>query len=92
MARKTVKIKLLIDKVNDLNRTSLVSPEIRIGWNSLLEDILHEADVYHGFAYLNQDEVPKGQLPGVVYGDKPENNEFPDDSRRYFFCHGKLYR
>ncbi len=90
MARKTVDIIRLIEQVNIMNRNSICDRYCRVGWNVMLDDILHRADVYAGFTYLTQDRVPKDQLPGVVHGDKPENNEFPDDSRVEWLIHHKL--
>jgi len=64
--RKNIAIRDLIDLVNRKNRISFCSPETRAGWNSLLDEVLHNANVYRGFRYLSADEVPAGHLPGIV--------------------------
>ena len=80
---KTVKIAALIDRVNDLNRAGTDSPEVRRGWNSLLEDTLDAGGFTFGWLYLTSKEVPKGQEPGVRHrGDGV--TELPDSTRRQY--------
>jgi len=85
---KTIKIAALVAKVNDLNQHSICPPEVRRGWNSLLEDVLHGADAYVGFGYLSVTEVPRYQTPGIT-GEAP-NFQFPDETRRRYIVHSRL--
>jgi len=82
--RKTVMILSLLEEVNGRNRLSTCSPDFRVGWNMLLDTVLHNANAYAGFAYLNSDEVPEGQLPGTVVNERGERT-FPDDTRRHYY-------
>ena len=90
--RKNIAIRDLIDLVNRKNRISFCSPETRAGWNSLLDEVLHKADVYRGFRYLSAHEVPAGHLPGMeeVSADPQARPVFPDDSRRQYHTHPHL--
>lgn len=86
--RKTIEVKKILEMVNHRNRHSTCSPEIREGWNSLMEEILQANGVYSGFGYLGQEQVPSGQLPGMV---KEDNGFiFPDESRRTYYTHYSL--
>ena len=84
--RKTIKIAELIALVNTRNRISTCAPHMRKGWNMLLEEVLHEANVYCGYSYLT--DVPAGQLPGVT--GEPGTFTFPDESRRRYHPHCAL--
>jgi len=86
--RRTCHIAELIEDVNHRNRVSTCAPEVRDGWNALLESIMHAANVYAGWRHLNRREVPAGKLPGVE-GD-PGERRFPDESRRVYYCHRTL--
>lgn len=89
--KKTIHISELIDEVNRRNAESECSPEVRRGWNSLLEAMLHQNNVYEGFRHLNEDQVPAGSEPGVRINDKTNTGfEFPDESRVYYFKHKSL--
>lgn len=85
MARKTFEVSRLVEMVNGRNRQSTCSPDMREGWNSLLESVLINTDTYAGFGYLTLLEVPQGQLPGIEYGRENEPPEFPDESRRIYY-------
>lgn len=90
MPRKTVEITAIIDEVNRRNRGSTCAAELRMGWNSLLEGILKDANVYAGFGYLVADQLEGdaiGQNPGMAYDN---GTTFPDESRVYYYCHEKL--
>ncbi len=86
--RKTVRLRELIDWVNQRNATSTCEPSVREGWNSLLNSILMAADAYKGFNYLRLDELKgeaEGKPPGIVFDPSGENrHEFPDESRIRF--------
>ena len=88
--KTTVKIAALIAMVNERNRVSTCTPEMRKGWNHLLADVLHDANVYHGYSYLMERDVPAGQEPGVR-GTAPDFT-FPDESRRCYATHPRLKR
>lgn len=92
MARQTVSIYKLLETVNYRNQHSTCAPEVREGWNSILENILMDAEVYGGFMYLDETQVPKGHLPGIVRNtEKPEGpHRFPDETRRVYYGHRKL--
>ena len=77
MPRKTFSIAKLIHTVNKRNERSTCSAEVRQGWNSLLSDVLMEADVYAGFNYLGPDDIPVGARPGIAFQDKHGNSLTP---------------
>lgn len=79
---KTVKIAALIEDINRRNKLSICLPEVRQGWNAFLEHVLHITNNYKGFGYLEENEVPAGQKPGVIRG---EPNQFPDETRRFYY-------
>lgn len=99
MKRKTFDIINLIDEINRRNMGSTCAPEVRTGWNIMLEHILHETGNYRGYRYLELSEVPAGHLPGIIWGkdekrtDYPKSieslqrntNTFPDESRRAYY-------
>lgn len=82
MRHNTVRISDLVNDVNERNSKSTCTPEMRRGWNLLLEGILHNADNYHGYRFLSQREVPEGELPGIA-GTEGKYT-FPDDTRRHY--------
>ena len=51
-SRRTVRIGDLINEVNRRNAGSTCSPETRKGWNSLLEGVLSDANVYEGYSFV----------------------------------------
>lgn len=76
--RKTFSVAALLHHVNRANETSTVDPAVRQGWNSLLETVLHRADAYYGFGYLEARHLSGsavGSPPGVEFrllgGDRP---------------------
>lgn len=88
--RKTVNVVEMIEWTNRRNRESTCSAEIRKGWNTALEEILHLTGNYAGFGYLTVDQVPPGQLPGVIRGATPKEVTFPDESRVFYYTHSRL--
>ena len=91
MATKTYRITDMIDKVNQRNQFSTCSSEIRLGWNCMLADILHDNNVYAGFRYLYEYDVPQGQKPGIIFdANGPGQHLFPDESRKFFHYSHKL--
>lgn len=87
--RKTWKINDLVEYVNHLNEVSTCSADTRKGWNEIVEYVLMESDRYKGFVYLTLSEVPKGEKPGVVHGRTPQENVFPDETRRRWILKNK---
>ena len=82
MGRKTCPVVDIAKLVNEQNRCSTCSPLIREGWNTLLEEILHDTGNYRGYGYLRSKDVPKGELPGI---DGEEGNfTHPDETRRFY--------
>ena len=65
--RKTFSIAKLIHTVNQRNEASTCSAEARQGWNSILSQVLMDADVYSGYNYLGPESVPAGQKPGIDF-------------------------
>lgn len=84
--KKTISVKKFVDEINRRNKLSTCEPNVRNGWNDLLEFVLRETNQYNGFGYLQQHEVPQGQLPGIIKNlEDPEKNTYPDDSRKVYY-------
>ena len=94
--RKTIEVKRLIEIVNERNKHSFVSDEVRRGWNAMLENILFEVHAYRGYRYLEAYEVPNNELPGIVWHEPTSQGaarmakEFPDETRREYIISHKL--
>jgi len=92
-ARKTINVGELKVLVNEFLKTSTCSQDRRQGYIDVLQHMLHSTKNYHGFQYLYQDNVPLGQLPGIiVHGtveNTPHEERFPygkvDPTRVYFY-------
>ena len=58
----------------------------RQGVMLVAEQVLMESDNYKGFGYLSEDDVPKGELPGIRLNNQiPDRFENTDNTRvRYF--------
>lgn len=89
--RKTIKVERALELANNFLAKSVGTPELgqgmRSGVASLIEEILCETGNYSGFRYLDESEVPAGQLAGVHRweNDKGETEvSFPDESRRQY--------
>jgi len=94
--RKNIGIARLVEIVNKRNVESHCSREVRMGWNSLLEVVLHETGNYHGFGYLSNRDLPGQVTPGIRYEKGPDGFYHPcddyterfrdtDDSRIFFY-------
>ncbi len=73
--RKTFDIAELLYTVNSRNTGSTCSPDVRQGWNSLLESVLHSADLYNGYGYLEQGDLKGSAVnsrPGIEFVSLPE--------------------
>lgn len=82
MARKNVNVRDLVLKANNYFAADYGTRDGRKMLQEFVESVLHDTDNYRGFNYLNEYSVPRGQLPGVIFGQ--DGNTFPDDSRIYF--------
>lgn len=89
--RKTVSVEAIVDQVNTSLKESTCSSETRMGMCTVLEQVLMASGNYNGFRYLDQNEVPKDQLPGVRVGDNgdcltyEERFANTDESRRQYY-------
>lgn len=94
--RKTVDVRALVEKVNHMNQHSTCSAEHRAGWNSLLESVLYDSNVYAGFGYLDGKDVPLGHKPGIIWGRTKDgaqdamSNVYPDETRKRYYIHHSL--
>lgn len=73
--RKTFDIAELLYTVNSRNTGSTCSADVRQGWNSLLETVLHSADLYNGYGYLEQGDLKGSAVnsrPGIEFVSIPE--------------------
>ena len=68
MASKAVRdfVTALVQNVNVVLAVSECSSDVRQGQINVVSEALHRAKMYKGFRYLMLDEVPSGQLPGIV--------------------------
>jgi hypothetical protein len=92
----------LIAEVNHRNANSTCAPEVRRGWSSLLESVLHANDVYAGFNYLTADKLEgnaAGSPPGINFDiehtgpnmpQEQRDARYPDESRVFYYVHEKL--
>jgi hypothetical protein len=88
--KKSVSFKYLIETTNKRNKESTCPPQVRGGWNSFLTNLLIANNVYAGYGYYTSEEVPEGQKPGIIRKDFPEENLYPDESRRFYYIHDFL--
>ena len=72
MSRKTLKINEFTTSINELLATHTENQSYAEGLISALEQALRMTDQYHGFQYLEQHEVPEGQLPGIYWEKNQE--------------------
>ena len=84
MSRKTIDVEQLKLEVNRRNKHSTCDEDVRRGWNSLLELVLHATGNYRGFNMYTHSDVPAGKLAGIVRHEDGRV-EFPDDSRRFYY-------
>lgn len=81
--RKTHSVAALIEQANYSLEHDEHGPEFRKGVMMMLEKVLFDTGNYKGFRYLTEEEVPKGQEPGIR--KVAEKNVFPDTTRvRYY--------
>jgi hypothetical protein len=84
--RQTVRISDLVLEVNERNAKSTCPPDVRHGWNAMLESILYATDNYAGFGYYSADSVPAGFKPGILR-DAENRPSFPDETRRFYYLY-----
>lgn len=77
MARKTIKIDEFRDVINNSLATHTGGVEYGEGLIAALESALRLANQYHGFRYLEQHEVPDGELPGIYWVEDADGNTDP---------------
>ena len=90
--KKTISVEFIKDIINYKNHMSTCAPEVRRGWNSILQDILMQTGNYRGFYYLRSGEVPDSEVAGILtnaQGDICYREDgmpfFPDETRINFF-------
>lgn len=89
--RKTVGVAAIVDQVNASLKESTCSADVRLGMCTVVEQVLMASNNYAGFRYLDQNEVPSSELPGVRVGPGgncltyEERFANTDDSRRQYF-------
>lgn len=81
---KTIAVRPLIDHLNEVLAKDTHSVQFRQGVMVVMEDILHKSKNYSGFRYLEEPEVPKGELPGIRR-ENPENVFLNTDNTRIFY-------
>lgn len=94
MPRKTLRLRELVEWVNERNTTSTCEHAVRQGWNALVNSMLMAADAYAGFSYLTAGELrgnATGQSPGIVPDTTGyDRHSFPDESRIRFIVPNNL--
>jgi hypothetical protein len=86
MPRKTFDVFQFVQHTNKVLASSTTEPGIRQGLINAAEFVLMETGNYRGFAYLYQDEVPAGHLPGIIFDESPAHeHQYPDVTRVRFF-------
>lgn len=90
--RRTFNIDKIIEIVNRRNLLSTCDPKVREGWNSLLGEILHQANRYNGYHYYSDKTLSQELIPGVRTDDNgipledyEERFENTDETRRRYF-------
>ena len=85
MYRKTINVEKIRTMVNKSNLQVYGCREHRQGHNALLESILQCTGNYNGYCHLDEDDLPSGVAPGIIFdGSGKLNHIFPDDSRRRY--------
>lgn len=82
MARKTIQVDTLRDKVNEMLRAPDGSREGRVALTVLIESVLVDTGNYHGFQYLTSEWLPE-EYRDYASGKmlKPDH----DDTRRFYY-------
>lgn len=92
--KKTINVATVIAHINDILRNGISSTEFRLSSMKTAEFILHSTGNFRGYRYLLQNEVPAGQLPGIVITDGSFENtsldvafspEHRDSTRIHYF-------
>jgi len=85
MSKKTFKVAKLLNMVNNMNQSEYGDASMRMGVNTVLENVLMDTGNYHGFLYLTSRDVPEGAKPGIIFGEDGSDNQYPDESRRCYY-------
>lgn len=80
---KMTRVESLKEKVNNLLKSEYYSQDARAGMCIILESTLMESNNYKGFRYLNDQQLPKGVIPGIREGKDQFVNT--DPYRREYF-------
>ena len=85
MKKLSKDMQLIVEEANSFFKFSLNSDRShRRAIHSLVTNILLKSNVYRGFRYLNEDEVPPGNSWGITFDDVNHDHIYPDDSRISF--------
>ena len=85
MGRKTFEVAALKEMINVSLADSSRSPDAREQLGNVLSSMLMKSNNYNSFRYLAENEVPKGQLPGIRTGDTAVQFVNVDKSRVCYF-------
>lgn len=83
--KKTFSVQEFKDDMNATLRFSDCSPDIRSGIAYALAHVLHCTGNYSGFTYLEENEVPEGEKPGIRNTSTYESRFLNTDSTRIKF-------
>lgn len=83
MSHKTVHIRTILNRANKYLSLSGYDSSFRRGVIAILEEALHEADVYSGYGYIKSDGT--GEMTTYVHGET-------DETRRHYYTHKNLQR
>ena len=70
--RKTVAVREMTRRVNEMLKHSLGTRDERQGMMSVVEAMLFATGNYRGFRYLTSREITPGELPGINLDDRGE--------------------
>jgi len=84
MGRKTFNVADFKKSVNQVLARSMCAPDIRQGWINALEVALYDSGNYKGYNYLNVNDVPPGEKPGIR-GVDPVSKFIDTDMTRRFY-------
>jgi len=89
VARKTIEVETLKNRINHMLAMGEDGPDFRSGLALLLESVLHETGNYRGFRYLLEGQCPGlpgvNYLDGVPHPDYKKRFENTDDTRVEFY-------
>lgn len=80
---KTFSVQAFKEYVNDALSSDSLEPKERQVLMTTLEHVLFSSRNYKGFGYLTDEQVPRGQLPGVNYTQDKPRLPHPDYEKRF---------